>query len=164
MRNSIIAHEHHPICRLLASRMGFLVRPAIATSLPRHKRGISRICLPPSWLLYRQKNQMRLLPFPCSRTPHHSDARFGWSTENRNGPAAANDIFATCVRNGFRGSRSWKSLSAGLHRPTIRAGTQQISLDYAEVLFSSHFAGLLASYRISQGQKCRAHALLAHSM
>jgi hypothetical protein len=61
-------------------------------------------------------------------------------------------------------SRSWKSLSAGLHRPTIRAGTQQISLDYAEVLFSSHFAGLLASYRINQGQKCRAHALLAHSM
>ena len=48
---------------------------------------------------------MRLLPFPCSRTPHHSDARFGWFTENRNGPAAANDIFATCVRNGFRGRR-----------------------------------------------------------
>jgi hypothetical protein len=42
---------------------------AIATSPPRHRRGISRICPPPSWLLCRPKNQKRLLLFPCSRTP-----------------------------------------------------------------------------------------------
>ena len=80
----------------------FLAATAIATSLPRHRRGTSRICPLSSWLPYRQKNQMRHLPFPCSRRPSQRCA-VGWLTENRNGLAAANDIFATGVRDGFRG-------------------------------------------------------------